>query len=785
MTASLPDKTVRLSIGGMSCAGCVASVETALKGVPGVSEAAVNFAEHTADVRGAAPAEALVAAVKAAGYEAAELRGAQDEAGKEAAELAHYRALLRKFVVAAAVGAPLMLMEPFGLMPHVGIPSTLPFWLAVGSASLFVLVYAGGHFFRGAWKSFLNHSATMDTLIALGTGTAWLYSMLVVLVPDIVPQAARHAYFEAAAVIIALINLGQALEQRARGKTSQAIKRLIGLQPKTARVVREGVERDVPIGEVGLDDTVRVRPGEKIPVDGVILDGHSTIDESMLTGEPMPVEKKVGDAVTGGTLNKTGTFLFKASRIGADTALARIVELVRRAQGAKPAIGRLADRISAVFVPGVLIVAVLTALAWYNLGPEPRAAFVLVTTMTVLIIACPCALGLATPISIMVGVGKAAEFGILIRNGEALQQAGRLTAMVLDKTGTVTEGHPAVTALIPAGGFDDAALLTLAASLEAGSEHPLALAIVEAARARGVETLKVSGFEAIAGHGVRGLIAPPPHPSPPSPSLPLPEGEGGEPLRALGARSLTLREGWGGGTVLLGNAALMQRSNIDVSALAQRARELAAQAQTPMYLAVDGKAAGLVAVADPIKPDSKAAIARLHALGLKVVLLTGDNRATAEAVAREVGIDEVLAEVLPADKVRQVEALQARGEIVGMVGDGINDAPALAQADVGCAIGTGTDVAIESADIALMRGSLHGVPDAIAISRATVRNIKQNLFGAFLYNTLGIPVAAGALYPFTGLLLNPVIAGAAMALSSVTVVSNANRLRWIGFTQSP
>jgi Cu+-exporting ATPase len=770
MTAPLPDKVVRLSIGGMSCAGCVATVENALKGVPGVNVAAVNFAEHTATVQGIAPPAVLIAAVKAAGYEAAELRGAQDEAEKEAAELAHYRALWRRFIVAAAVGAPLMLMEPFGLMPHVGIPATMPFWLAVGAASLFVLVYAGGHFFRGAWKSFVNHSANMDTLIALGTGTAWVYSMLVVLFPMVVPAEARHAYFEAAAVIIALINLGQALEQRARGKTSQAIKRLIGLQPRTARVVRDGQELDVPIEQVGLDETVRVRPGEKIPVDGVMIDGHSTIDESMLTGEPMPIEKKIGDAVTGGTLNKSGTFLFKATHIGADTVLARIIELVRRAQNAKPAIGRLADRISAVFVPGVLIIAVLTALAWYNFGPEPRAAFVLVTAMTVLIIACPCALGLATPISIMVGVGKAAEYGILIRNGDALQQAGQLTAVVLDKTGTVTVGHPTVTTLVvapgilppatlarpcasPAAGFDEAELLRLAASLEQGSEHPLALAIVEAAKARHLELAKVSGFEAIAGHGVRGHVQNPPIP---------PFEKGGN----------------GGISVLLGNAALMQREQVDVGVFADRARELAAQAQTPMYLAVDGRLAGIVAVADPVKPDSKAAIARLHALGLKVVLLTGDNRATAEAVAQQVGIDEVLAEVLPGDKAKKVEALQARGEVVAMVGDGINDAPALAQADVGYAIGTGTDVAIESADVTLMRGSLHGVPDAIAISRATVRNIRQNLFGAFVYNTLGIPLAAGVLYPLTGLLLNPVIAGAAMAMSSVTVVSNANRLRW-------
>jgi Cu+-exporting ATPase len=739
VTASVPDRAIRLSIGGMSCAGCVATVENALRHTPGVSEAAVNFAEHTATVTGAAGAAELVKAVREAGYEAAELRGPEDHAGKEAAERAHYRSLLRKFVVAAVVGGPLMLAEPFGLMPHLGTRATLPFWLAVAAASLFVLVYAGGHFFRGAWKSFRAHNANMDTLIALGTGTAWIYSMGVILFPALVPEAARHAYFEAAAVIIALINLGQALEQRARGKTSEAIQRLIGLQPRTARVVRDGQEHDVPIAEVGLDETVRVRPGEKIAVDGVILEGRSTVDESMLTGEPMPVEKQPGDPVTGGTINKAGSFLFQAKAIGADTALARIIELVRRAQSSKPAIGRLADRVAAVFVPTVLIIAVLTFLAWFDFGPAPRLSYSLVATMTVLIIACPCALGLATPISIMVGVGKAAEYGILIRNGEALQQAGRLTAVVLDKTGTVTAGHPTVTALVAVGDFDEGTLLALAAAVEQGSEHPLALAIGEAAQARGVTPAPAEGFEAIAGHGVRARVD--------------------------------------GREVRLGNRKLMQREGIEVGELAAQAEGFAARAQSAVFLAVDGRPAGLVVVADPVKPDSKAAIGRMHALGLKVILLTGDQRATAEAVAREVGIDEVIAEVLPADKAREIERLQARGETVAMVGDGINDAPALARADVGYAIGTGTDVAIESADVALMRGSLHGVPDAIAISRATLRNIRQNLFGAFVYNTLGIPVAAGVLYPLWGLLLNPVIAGAAMAMSSVTVVTNANRLR--------
>jgi Cu+-exporting ATPase len=444
MDAAVPTAVAshRLSISGMSCAGCVATVENALRNVPGVTEASVNFAEHTATVQGTVDPAALIAAVTAAGYGAAELRGAEDESEKEAAELAYYRALLRKFIAAGVVGLPLMLAEPFGLMPMLDTPGGRLFWLAVGAATLGVLIYAGGHFFRGAWKAFRAHHANMDTLIALGTGAAWIYSILVVIFPGIVPSLARHAYFEAAAIIIALINLGQALEMRARGKTSEAIRRLIGLQPKTARVIRDGKETDVPISEVGLDETIRVRPGEKIPVDGVIIEGHSAVDESMLTGEPMPVEKKVGDEVVGGTLNKSGTFLFQAKRIGADTALARIIEMVRRAQSTKPAIGRLADKISAVFVPSVLIIAAVTFLVWFNLGPEPRLSYTLVTTMTVLIIACPCALGLATPISIMVGVGKAAEYGILIRNGEALQQAGKLTAIVLDGLGrTETADH--------------------------------------------------------------------------------------------------------------------------------------------------------------------------------------------------------------------------------------------------------------------------------------------------------------------------------------------------------
>ncbi|MGE0081920.1 MAG: heavy metal translocating P-type ATPase [Thiohalomonadaceae bacterium] len=732
------EQTYRLSIGGMSCAGCVAAVEDALRAAPGVTEAVVNFAERTAQVRTTASVDEIIKAVAAAGYEAAELKSLETEQSeREAQEAAWYRKLLRKSAAAAAVGFPLMIAEMAGWLPV--IHEARGFWLLVGLVTLAAMIYAGGRFYTGAWKSFTRHNANMDTLIAMGTGAAWLYSMAVVLAPDAVPVLAQHAYFEAAAVIIALINFGSALETRARGKTSEAIRRLIGLQPKTARVVRNGQELDVPIAEVGLNETLRVRPGERIPVDGVIMEGHSLVDESMISGEPIPVAKQCGDEVVGGTINGSGTFLYRATRIGKDTVLAQIIEMVRQAQGSKPAIGRLVDRVAGVFVPTVLIVAVLTFLAWYNLGPDPRVSFAIVATMTVLIIACPCALGLATPISIMVGVGKAAEHGVLIRNGDALQQAGRLTTVVLDKTGTVTEGKPRVTTLLAKNGWDENEALALAAALETGSEHPLAAAVLAAARERGLELPKVDSFEAVSGRGVRAQV--------------------------------------GGRSALLGNRRFLEENGLDTAAVQSDVERLAAEAQTPVYLVVDGAVAALLGVSDPVKADSVEAIARLHREGLKVVMITGDHRTTAEVVARKVGIDAVFAEVLPQHKAEKVAELQARGEIVGMVGDGINDAPALARADVGFAIGGGTDIAIESADVTLMRGSLHGVADAIAVSQATVRNIKQNLFGAFVYNTLGIPVAAGALYPVMGLLLNPMIAGAAMALSSVTVVSNANRLR--------
>ena len=739
----MSEPNYRLSISGMSCAGCVAGVENALNSVAGVKSANVNFAEHTANVTGGASADDLIQAVKSAGYDAAELTAgdAEQVEEKEQQDLIYYKQSLKKSLLAALVGFPLFIAGIAGLLPALESTGDKLFWLFIGLITLAVMLYSGKHFYVGAWKALRVHNANMDTLIALGTGTAWLFSMFVLLLTNWLPENVQHVYFEATAIIIALINLGSALESKARGKTSEAIKRLIGLQPKTARVVRDGKEIDIAIENVGLDETIRVRPGEKIPVDGKIIEGSSSLDESMLTGEPMPVEKKAGDEVVAGTINKTGSFLFVSTRIGKDTALARIINMVRKDQASKLAIGKLVDKVAAVFVPVVLIISVFTFLLWFNLGPSPSFTYALVATMTVLIIACPCALGLATPISIMVGVGKAAESGILIRNGDALQQAGKLTIIVLDKTGTVTQGKPAVTDIKSLAHSSDDECLLLAASIEQSSEHPLAEAILKKAKDRKLELGKVDSFEAISGKGVMAII--------------------------------------NDKVVMLGNVKLMQQKNINVDELVAEVELRSAEAKTPVYLAISGKAIGVITIADPIKEDSKSAIAQMKQYGLNVVLLTGDNKLTAQAVAKSVGIDEVIADVMPDEKADKVIQLQKQGDIVGMVGDGINDAPALAGADVGFAIGTGTDVAIESADITLMRGSLHGVVDAINISRATVRNIKQNLFGAFVYNTLGIPVAAGILYPVMGLLLNPMIAGAAMAMSSLTVVTNANRLRYI------
>jgi Cu+-exporting ATPase len=730
-------------IEGAGCASCVGKIESALKKVPGVTQAEMNFAQRTVSVRGSAGAQDLIKAVEQAGYKAKSSNADNDNDAlneKEKADQALYKTLMRDMSIALALGIPLMIYGLVGGSMTVSTTSEQLVWLVVGLLTLSVMIFSGKHFYIGAWKSFTNHSANMDTLIALGTGTAWLYSMVVVFFPDLVPVMARHVYFEATAMIIGLINLGLALELKARGRTSEAIKRLIGLQPKTARVIRNDKEIDIAIADVLLDDIVRVRPGEKVPVDGEVTEGHSAVDESMLTGEPMPVEKAIGDLIVAGTINKSGSILFKATRVGKDTALAQIINMVKRAQNSKPSIGRMADIISAYFVPAVMIIAVISALVWLNFGPEPTIAFAIVSATTVLIIACPCALGLATPMSVMVGIGKAAEAGVLIRNGESLQTASKITAMILDKTGTITLGKPKVTDIKLANNFTEKNVMQLVASLESGSEHPLALAIVESAKEQGVKLLKVNNFNAIAGQGVEAEVD--------------------------------------GKQLFFGNEKLMHEHGIDLANYIETAQQLASDAKTPMYFAVDNQFAAIIAVADPIKEDSISAIKRLQKAGIRVIMLTGDNRETAKAVAKKVGIDEFFAEVLPEEKSKKVQDLQREGEIVGMTGDGINDAPALAMADVGFAIGTGTDVAIESADITLMRGSLHGLADAIAVSKATLRNIKQNLFGAFIYNVAGIPFAAGVLYPFFGLLLSPVVAGAAMAFSSLTVVSNANRLRF-------
>ena len=733
-------KHIRLSIGGMSCAACVAAVENILKNFPGVSEATVNFAQHTALVAGDMAVEPLIRAVQEGGYDAAELTSLEEEqAEREAHDHQRYNRLLRQAGVAALVGVPLMAGAMAGLLPPLETGRGQLFWLAIGLVTLAVMIYSGGHFYRGAWRQLKYRNANMDTLIALGTGAAWLYSMAIAFAPEAVPGLARHAYFESAIFILAFINFGQAMELHVRGKTSAAIKRLMGLQAKSVRVVRGGQELDIDLIKLEPGETVRVRPGERIPVDGVIIEGYSHIDESMISGEPLPVARGTDDEVIGGTLNGQGTFLFQAQRIGKDTVLAHIIEAVREAQGQKPQIGRLVDRISAVFVPVVLVIAILAFFAWYSVGPEPALGYAVVTAITVLVIACPCALGLATPISIMVGVGKAVEYGILTRNGDALQRASSLTTVVLDKTGTVTAGQPTVSDIITLPGVDESKLLGIAAALESGSEHPLATAIISAADEHGLERLPMKDFRAIPGTGIEGVI-----------------------------------EEF---TVYLGNLALMEERGIAMDDLAEQGRALADAGKTPIYVAVGTQAMGIIAISDPIREDSPAAIARLHQLGLKVVMLTGDGYATATAVAAEAGIDQVKAGLLPDEKHAVVARLQTLGEVVCMVGDGINDAPALARADVGIAIGSGSDVAITSADITLIRDSLHGVADAIAVSAATLRNIRQNLIGAFTYNTLGIPLAAGAFYPLLGVLLDPMFAGAAMAASSITVVANASRLR--------
>lgn len=737
----------RIGIENIRCASCVGFIEDELKATPGVLNASVNLATQEATVDylpEQTSLDRLNGAIQSWGYKTRPALSEEPVDVQQAAHEKEYKRLMRRFWFAAIISIPVLITAYPKFLPIVKNWSeqTLRlYWFVAAFLTLPVLLYSGSDFFIGAWAALKHRAANMNTLIALGTGAAWLYSTFAIIFPQIFPAGTSEPFFDVVAVVTALVLLGQALELRAKGRTSEAIKKLMGLQAKTARVIRNDVEMDIPVEEVLVGDIVQVRPGEKVPVDGVILEGSSAVDESMLTGESLPASKKVGDEVIGATINKTGAFKFRTTKVGKDTALAQIVKMVQDAQNSKAPIARLADTISGYFVPVVMILAIITFIIWFDFGPQPQLVYGLVTAVSVLIIACPCALGLATPMSLMVGIGKGAENGILIRSGEALQTAQSIKTVVLDKTGTITKGKPELTDVVLATLQPVASdeLLRLAASVESVSEHPLAEAIVEGAKTRALVLGKPASFEAIPGHGVTASID--------------------------------------GRRVALGNLKLMKRLNVDLGDLESKSESLANDGKTPMFAAVDDKAAGIIAVADTVKEDSKEAIAALHQMGIEVVMITGDNRRTAEAIARQVGVDRVLAEVLPEDKAHNVHLLQAEGKKVAMVGDGINDAPALAQADVGLAIGTGTDVAIEASDITLIKGSLKGVVTAIEVSRATMRNIKQNLVGAFVYNTLGVPIAMGVLFPFFGLLLSPLLAGAAMAFSSVTVVSNANRLR--------
>ncbi|KJQ35675.1 copper-transporting ATPase [Enterobacter bugandensis] len=729
------DDSQQLLINGMSCASCVSRVQNALQAVPGVAQARVNLAERTALVMGSASAADLVQAVEKAGYGAEAI---EDDAERRERQQETAIATMKRFrwqaIVALLVGIPVMVWGMMGDNMMVTADNRT-LWLVIGLITLAVMVFAGGHFYTSALKSLKNRTATMDTLVALGTGAAWLYSMSVNVWPQWFPMEARHLYYEASAMIIGLINLGHMLEARARQRSSKALERLLDLTPPTARVVTDDGEKSVPLAEVQPGMTLRLTPGDRVPVDGLITQGDAWLDEAMLTGEPIPQQKSQGDAVHAGTVVQDGSVLFRASAVGSHTTLSRIIRMVRQAQSSKPEIGQLADKISAIFVPVVVGIALLSAAIWYFFGPAPQIVYTLVIATTVLIIACPCALGLATPMSIISGVGRAAEFGVLVRDADALQRASTLDTIVFDKTGTLTEGKPQVVAVSTAGIAQEDAL-RLAAALEQGSSHPLARAILD--KAGDAALPQVSNFRTLRGLGVSG------------------EADG----HAL----------------LLGNQALLNENGVDTSALEEELKAQASRGATPVLLAMDGKAAALLAVRDPLRQDSVDALQRLHRAGYRLVMLTGDNPTTANAIAKEAGIDEVIAGVLPDGKADAIKNLQSQGRQVAMVGDGINDAPALAQADVGIAMGGGSDVAIETAAITLMRHSLMGVADALAISKATLRNMKQNLLGAFVYNSLGIPVAAGILWPLTGTLLNPVVAGAAMALSSTTVVSNANRL---------
>ena len=739
-----PEKAI-LPVQGMTCASCVSKVEKALDAVNGVVRASVNFATERATVEyipGAVTVWDLKKAVQEAGYHVLEVEEEDIVEKERLAREADLSRLKWKLVTGVFLLVPILILM-YG--PHLfeklgSFPREINFFIQFLLATP-VQFWAGWQFYVGFWKATKHKTSDMNTLIAVGTSAAYLYSLIVTFAPHLIMVKGfmMDVYFDTSAAIIVLILLGRYLEARAKGRTSEAIKKLIGLQPKTARIIRKDHEMDIPVGEVIPGDMVIVRPGEKIPVDGIVSDGYSSVDESMVTGESLPVEKRAGDAVIGATINKTGAFRFEAVKVGRDTVLAQIIRLVQEAQGSKLPIARMVDVIASYFVPVVISIAIVTFFVWYFFGPPPAMTYAFLNFVAVLIIACPCALGLATPTSIMVGTGKGAEHGILIRGAEALETAHQLNTIVLDKTGTLTRGEPSVTDVIESDKFAMKEILILAASAEKGSEHPLGEAIVNKAKEQNLNLLNPADFQAMAGHGIEATID--------------------------------------SKKILLGNVRLMEERGVVLNGWVDRAEQLSNKGKTPMFLAVNGEMGGIIAVADTLKENSKKAVEALHRMGLEVAMLTGDNQRTAKAIADQIGIDRVLAEVLPEMKAAEIKRLQEEGKKVGMVGDGINDAPALAQADVGIAIGTGTDVAMESSDITLISGDLRGVVTAIALSKATIRNIKQNLFWAFAYNTILIPVAAGVLFPFFHILLNPILAAGAMAFSSVTVVSNALRLR--------
>jgi len=733
---------IDILVEGIVCASCVQKIESALLEKKGVLKAAVNLATGKARIEylpTEIDIEEIWATIESAGYKVIKFSGELDEDFERKAREKEYKNLRRKFFIGLAFSVVIFI----GSSPHFfpWIPLFLNNYFLLWALTTPVQFWIGGQFYRGAWGAFKHRNADMNTLIAVGTSAAYLYSVVATVVPSFFKAGGLmpDVYFDTSAVIITLILFGRMLEARAKGQTSEAIKKLIGLQPKTARVIREGREMDIPVKDVAVGDIVVVRPGEKIPVDGIVTKGKSAVDESMITGESMPVKKENGAEVIGATINKTGSFEFRATKVGKNTALAQIIRLVQEAQGSKAPIQRLADVIAGYFVPIVISIAILTFIAWFDFGPEPALTFALLNFVAVMIIACPCALGLATPTAVMVGTGKGAENGILIKGGESLETAHKVTTIVFDKTGTLTKGEPDVTNIIALAPFSEDDVLKLAAAAEKSSEHPLGEAIVRKARESAFVLPEAKNFRALEGLGIEAEI---------------------DDRR-----------------VLIGNEKLMEQRGIVSSPLFEKARALSLEAKTPVYLAVDGQLAGLLAIADPLKDDSPRAVERLKRLGLDVIMLTGDNRRTAEAIARKAGIERVIPELMPADKVGEIKRLQQAGKKVAMVGDGINDAPALAQADVGIAIGSGTDVAMEAADITLIKEDLNGVANAIELSQRTIRTIKQNLFWAFIYNAIGIPVAAGVLFPFFGVLLNPILASAAMAFSSVSVVSNSLRLR--------